>query len=172
MKLLIAENIATLQQGYKLLDSIDDGLYRLSLSGFFNASIGGQVRHILDHYRLFLDGLDSGRIDYENRQRDPLLEVDREAAMSEILDIRHQLNGIVVADNDKAVCVRDMTGTEYAWATTSVLRELDFLQNHAVHHFAIIAIICRLKDVDIEATFGVANSTLRYQHARKKSCAH
>ena len=39
-------------------------------------SIGGHLRHILDFYQNFLAGIESGRIDYNLRQRDVLIERD------------------------------------------------------------------------------------------------
>ena len=52
---------------------------------------------------------------------------------------------------------------DYAvWSRSSVLRELDFLRSHTVHHYSLIAMLLRLHEIDPGAEFGVAPSTLRH----------
>jgi hypothetical protein len=48
------------------------------------------------------------------------------------------------------------------WCNSSVLRELEFLQSHAVHHYSLIAALLRLHGIEPDAEFGVAPSTLKY----------
>ena len=49
-----------------------------------------------------------------------------------------------------------------AAAPSSLARELQFLTSHTIHHFAVIALILRAMDVEVDREFGVAPSTLRY----------
>ena len=46
----------------------------------FGGSIGGHVRHCLDHVAALLDGLDGGVVDYEARERGTAAEGDPAAA--------------------------------------------------------------------------------------------
>lgn len=167
----IDDNIATLQQGSRLLQRIDDALYRRRIENVFAASIGAHVRHNLDHYRLFLDALETGDIDYSARRRDVVIEVDRTAALAEIASICKQLQGVSMLREDLQLQIRNSRGDACASASTCVSRELDFLLGHTIHHYAIIAIICRLQDVALEDGFGLAPSTLCYLESLQSACA-
>lgn len=171
MKTQIHDNILALQQGGRLLQSIDDVVYQRRVEGVFKGSIGAHVRHNLDHYRLFLEGLDSGHIDYEARQRNTAIEVNREAALTGIVHVCKQMLELSDIQNPLQLQIRSNTGNESAWAQTSVSRELDFLLSHTIHHYALVAVMCRLENVAIEEDFGLAPSTLRYLDSLKSPCA-
>lgn len=171
MQALIDDNIAALQQGGRLLMAIDDDAYQLRVGSVFEGSIGAHVRHNLEHFRLFFTGLQTGRIDYEARRRDSLTEVDREAALSEILDLCKRLWDMSEENRPLQLMARNIRGTECLWVPTSVARELDFLLSHTIHHYALIAIMCRLEDIPLETDFGMAPSTLRYLEDLKTPCA-
>ncbi len=171
MKMQIHDNILVLQQGARLIQSIDDSVYQHRVAGVFKGSIGAHVRHNLDHYRLFMNGLASGHIDYEARQRNTALEFDCEAALTGIVDICKQLHALPDHQGPLHLRVRNNHGNECAWARTSVSRELDFLLSHTTHHYALVAVMCRLGDVPIEEGFGLAPSTLRYLDSLDNSCA-
>lgn len=171
MRALIDDNIATLQQGARLLMAIDDDLYRLKVGSVFKGSIGAHVRHNLEHFRLFFAGLHAGGVDYEARRRDALTEFDREAALSEILDVCKRLHELPDEDRPLQLRARNIRGTVGHWAPTSVSRELDFLLSHTIHHYALIAVMCRLEDIPLEPDFGMAPSTLRYLEGMDSPCA-
>jgi hypothetical protein len=50
-------------------------------------------------------------------------------------------------------------------------RELEFLLSHTVHHYAIVAILCRLQGIAVDDGFGVAPSTLRHRTESETPCA-
>jgi len=60
------------------------------------------------------------------------------------------------------VSAEEDIGAPLVWCTSSVLRELDFLQSHTVHHYSLIAMLLRLHEIDPGEDFGVAPSTLKY----------
>jgi uncharacterized damage-inducible protein DinB len=158
------ENIAVLRQGAELLRSIDDATYRQSVEVVFGGTLGGHYRHALDHYVSFFDGLPSGRIDYEARTRDAMVETERQAAIELSATVCERLGQLAEADADRALLVReDGSGSEPCWALSSVARELEFLLSHTVHHQALASILCRLLGVEVDETFGVAPSTLRHR---------
>ncbi len=171
MKMQIHDNILALQQGARLLQSIDDGVYQHRVDRVFKGTIGAHVRHNLDHYRLFMTGLESGHIDYEARQRNTAIEFDREAALTGIVNICKQLHALSDHQGPLRLRVRSNHGNECAWAQTSASRELDFLLSHTTHHYALVAVMCRLGDVPIEEGFGLAPSTLRYLDSLDNPCA-
>jgi hypothetical protein len=62
-------------------------------------------------------------------------------------------------------------GDERPWTHSSARRELQFLLSHTVHHYALIAMICRQYGVGVEEDFGVAPSTLKYRRQMAQACA-
>jgi uncharacterized damage-inducible protein DinB len=164
----IQSNLVLLHQGTALLAALGEERYTQKLALCFNASIGGHVRHVIEHYQSFFRGLDDADIDYERRARDPLIESDSIYATNHLEAIAQRLDELGgLANRGLLYCVETAPGIATA---TSLLRELEFLLNHTVHHYALIAIMARLQDVKPEPTFGIAPSTLRYQRAQT-SCA-
>jgi hypothetical protein len=170
MKAKIDENIAVLQQGIRLLQDMDDLIYRRCSETVFKSSIGAHVRHNLDHYTSLLAGLESGDINYEQRQL--VIETDRRAAMTRIGQICSLLEGLTGFQGTLRLWVPADTSRGGSWAYTSVARELEFLLSHTIHHYAIVAIMCRLEGKAIDKDLGVAPSTLRYWAEPKIKCAH
>ena len=69
-----AANVDVLRQGIELLTRLDDATFR--------HAVGPQLRHTLDFYASFLRGLATRRIDYDTRERDPLVESSRRIVSS------------------------------------------------------------------------------------------
>ncbi len=159
---LIQRNIVTLQQGEALLQRISDADYTRNVALVFGGSIGAHIRHNLDHYASFLDGLQSGCIDYAARLRDPRIEQQRDAALDLFKRLRQELTAITPGDIGP-LRTRIDDSSDAIETATSPERELGFLCSHSVHHYAIIAILCRIQGIDVDATFGVAPSTLVFR---------
>jgi uncharacterized damage-inducible protein DinB len=165
MTTLAHDNIRYLDQALELLAQLDDETYRRPYPPMFNSGIGAHLRHVLDHYRSFLDGIASRRIDYDARARDPRIESDCDHAASIVREIVAGL--AAVPDAGTSLLVK-MDSDERAepvadWQRSSVGRELQFLVSHTVHHYALIAVLLRLHGIAPEEEFGCAPSTLRYQ---------
>jgi hypothetical protein len=62
----------------------------------------------------------------------------------------------------------DSNGVREGFMESSISRELQVLSSHTVHHFALIAITLRMHGVEIESDFGMAPSTLRTLHRRRR----
>ncbi len=164
---LISCNIHFLRQGAEILQAVSDQQYVFNDSPFYKSGVGDHMRHILDHYSSFFDGLE-GKVDYDARIRGTEIEKSRKAAIS----LCHELVGKLVEMEEDGipmeheVAVKSNEGTEEVnnpFSTSSVMRELQFLISHTVHHYALIAFILRTQGVSVPDTFGVAPSTLRYQ---------
>lgn len=170
---IVSDNVTCLEQAARLLGQISDAAFTEKRPTFFHSSIGGHVRHNIDHYRNFLAGLPHGRIDYESRERSPRLEEDRACARDAIASIVAALEALQSADLDAPCSVRVNTDTDDAsdpdhWSGSTLRRELQFLLGHAIHHHAQVAAMCRIDGVDPEPAFGMAPSTLRHQ-ARERN---
>ncbi|MDF3059094.1 MAG: hypothetical protein K0R17_3309 [Rariglobus sp.] len=163
----IRDNVEALRQGIGLLAGLSSEGYTLRAPACFNSSAGGHLRHVIEHYLSFLQGTDTGEIDYEARARDPLIENDPVHAAAQLEAIGERLAQLV-ADRTLLVRVESASLEETSsWSMSTVVRELEFLLSHTVHHYALIAVICRLGGQAIPDNFGMAPSTLR--HLRDRS---
>ena len=154
-----------LEQGIALLERLSPEEYASqSRPGW--APVGSQFRHVLDHYRCFLLGRREGRINYDARPRDPIVETDPVEAAQLARALAEALGDIHVEDGDRPVIVQmDCGGNDGVpdWRPSSIGRELQFLVSHTVHHFALIKVLLEDRGISIGEEFGTAPSTLAWQ---------
>jgi hypothetical protein len=159
----VRENCAALLQGEVLLESLTDSQYVEIVSPVFDSAMGAHFRHNLDHYACFLEGLDSSVIDYTARSRRVQLERCRQSALRASRQLRQALQGLRSEQANLYLLTDGAAGR--VRTLTSAERELEFLLSHTVHHYAIVAVICRLQGLSVPPDFGVAPSTLRHRAA-------
>lgn len=158
-------NHLLLRQGIDLLERLSDPQYAAPVRGW--APVGAQYRHVLDHYRAFLQGLPGGRVDYDARARDEWIERSRPAALNATLECGAGIATLAgQADRQVLVQTDSGAGPEHPdWRPSSAGRELQFLCSHTVHHFALIKLLLEGSGVELSAEFGTAPSSLSYQRA-------
>lgn len=163
---IIEDNINILRQGIELVERIDNGLYANAVPPLLQYGAGSHFRHCIDFYNSLLSSFESGRINYVLRRRNQLIEIDRELAIAEIEAIVERLWRLTPDDLQRRVRVlsEDASGSldDVAWSCSSVMREMQSLLSHTIHHYAIIALALRLQGFEPPAGFGVAPSTLAY----------
>ncbi len=163
-----AGNVSFLEQGIRLIRRLDDEQFRKASAGPFRGGVGSQFRHCLDFYGCFLGGLDGGRVDYCDRERDLRIETDREAAENATREVILALSALGAATADTALEVNSelsMGSSRPCWSRSSVRRELQFLLSHTIHHYALISSMLAQQGFRFEgeyAEFGVAPSTLHH----------
>jgi len=168
-----------------VLGQVDDFQYASTSKISPRASIGAHLRHVLDFHQCFLDGVESRSIDYNRRRRDPLFETDRVHAREMIAKTSAALRALSLADDNTALQLRiedaanlrdrlvrasrrdaralnTSAADSDAWCKSSILRELEFLQSHTVHHYSLVAMLLRSYDIEPDEELGVASSTLKY----------
>ena len=172
---LIDINVRWLRQALRLLDRLDDAAYATSPRGWAPHKAGAHLRHILEFYQCFLDGLRDSHIDYDARRRDEAIETRRECATAAIRSIIRSLETSRELHQERIIWVRmedcDDQAIREPYMESSVSRELQVLSSHTVHHFALIAMTLRMHGVDMEPDFGMAPSTLRYLASRTAEAA-
>jgi hypothetical protein len=161
---LVNNCIVLLEQAPGVLQRIDDDVYASTCEISPRASIGGHLRHTLDFFQCFIKGIERGRIDYNLRERNALTEIDRNYAGARILAVSADLRSLSLRPASTSLKVRtEDDGIDLpVWCDSSMLRELEFLQSHTVHHYSLIATLLRLHGIEPDAEFGVAPSTLKY----------
>jgi hypothetical protein len=162
--LLLASLDEVLAQGERLLQSLSDSQYAAKLPEA-GASIGAHYRHSLEHFQLMFEAVQQPAIDYDSRARDGALENERLLAVSLTHDFRHATRFLSPTQLERAIEVRCQTSYNDAapsTASSTFGREVMYAVSHAMHHYALIALICRLRKIPVPQNFGMAPSTLRY----------
>ncbi len=162
---LAALNQLHLWQGIDLLASLTDAEYTATHATLFPSGVGEHMRHIVEHYQLFMEGLASGHVDYDARKRDPRISSSRESAMDIMEGIIHDLDAMSTVDAPLEIKMAASNAPENdsPLSDSTIKRELQYLQAHTIHHYALIALILRIQGVEPTPDFGVAPSTLQHR---------
>jgi uncharacterized damage-inducible protein DinB len=172
-RFVAALNQQVLRQGIDVIRGLGDEQYVAAPDGLAHSGAGAHFRHIYDYYRCFLRDVESGRVDYDRRDRDPRFETDREhacACLQELIErfeaLRGDERGEAALDGATVLEARmDAVGDsdeDGHWNRTTVKRELRFLVSHTIHHYALIAVILKVQGFECGPDFGVAPSTIEY----------
>ena len=112
---------AVLQQGCVFLDCMADEVYARPLPVDCAASIGKHYRHVLDHFLCLREGIRTGKVNYDQRDRDPQLENSVAASRFVTEDLLDQFGSlsdeslnrecavtysVAYGDDDLEACVR------------------------------------------------------------------
>ena len=143
-KELVQVNLGWLRQALTLMDRMDDETFSTSPPGLAPHRVGSHLRHVLEFYQCFLDGLATSRIDYDSRKRDESIERRRQSATTSIRSIIPLLEEVSSFEGDWELAVRMENADEDVYLISSVGRELQALSSHTIHHYALIAITLRL----------------------------
>jgi len=160
--------VAILRQLEVLVDSLTDEQYALKPVGVVPSSIGGHVRHSLDHIDALLKGLPGGEVNYDQRRRDTDVERCRGAALEAMHRQERQLLALswVRGDQPLRLSVLLTPVGPPVTVTTRLDRELAFVLSHTIHHNSLIGVMVRLLGVPLPEDFGYAPSTLAHKEGR------
>jgi hypothetical protein len=162
--MLVDVNLKLLDDAACVVSSLHDRTYTEPTLG--GQRVGAQLRHVIEFYESFLDGLTGPSIDYDARKRDVSIEQSRSAALARIESLKRRLSVLEWGDGDIPLRVVAEDAPEYSmWST--VCRELQALRSHTIHHFAVIAMALHAWGIAVDPDFGVAPSTLATRAASK-----
>jgi hypothetical protein len=133
-----------LNQKLDILRTISQQDYTHFHAPVFNASVGGHIRHSIDHFSILLsqDFTSSAPsiIDYDVRDRQTDIETNRESALMKTSELIDQLDNLFDSYSEMLsipLSVRFIgdatTGHTYC-APTSLAREVSFVAHHGIHH--------------------------------------
>ena len=154
-----------LLQGLGLLFELNDHNYSHSLAAPFNASVGQHYRHVLEHFHSLIVGVRAGEVNYDARERNPRLQGEVTYASIATCDVLRALKGYTEDTLGRPCKVINSVGYSSPQAATfpsNISRELAYCIGHAIHHYAIIRLICHEVEITVPPEFGVAPSTLRH----------
>jgi hypothetical protein len=172
---LIEANVAYLSQALEMLRTLTDQRYVQLCPALPGQRVSSHLRHVIEFYESFLNGLNEYRVDYDARQRDRPLESNREIAIQRIRDLIDRLSYDPRLHGDWVIWVRAEGATQAnlrdGFLVSSVGRELQCLASHTVHHFALIGYLLKLMGEEAPEDFGIAPSTLAYRASLRKADA-
>ncbi len=161
-------NIAVLKQLNHLLHQLSDTEYATPLPVISQNTIGKHVRHILEFYTCLLTGIEKKSVDYDARKRNIELENDTKKAV----EISKFISEKIINLNNKVELNLFATLPHgRVELNTTVARELLYVLEHTIHHFAIIKIAVKneFPHIKIADEFGVAYATLQHQEETIKN---
>jgi len=190
MRSLIKSNIAILSQKIALLDLLVTKHGAIEASNAFQkkcpivgASIGQHYRHSMDHVELIALVASSardastpqGELHYDLRVRGGTLEKDLAASRKRLSDVAEVFKSLKIGGaKNNLITSQRVTAyfnlsadddAEIALPST-VERELGFVVHHAIHHLAMVKIICLqtvgISEDELPEGFGRAPSTMLF----------
>jgi hypothetical protein len=162
--------VGVLRQTAALLGTLTDDQYARKPVGVVPSSIGGHVRHCLDHIDALLRGAGDGLLDYDHRERGTDVERSRAVAMETIRRQERQLLDFRWPPGHRPLRLSVLVSPDAppSVVLSSLDRELAFTLSHTIHHGALIAVMAKLLGVAVPPDFGYAPSTLA--HGRRAAC--
>jgi hypothetical protein len=148
------------------LDQISAAQYAQPCLHLRNATIGQHVRHIIEMFQCLEKGYESGTVNYEKRQRDQLIETNKDFALGLLKEIHAGLG-----KEDKALILEGVyndDANELMYFNTNYYREIVYNLEHTIHHMALIRVgLADITQVELPANYGVASATVKHN----RSCA-
>jgi hypothetical protein len=159
-------HIEIIEQLADVLNQIESIIYTEPLSVLSGSSIGQHTRHVIEFYQCLLKGVKSGTVNYDNRERNTLLETDLYYSRITLNNIIREIDDIKNITAPLRLAVNYIQN-EPIYVETNFVREMVYMVEHSIHHYAIIRIALRecFNNIKIPNNFGVAYSTIRYQEA-------
>lgn len=163
--------LAVLQQLAEVVGSMTDQQYTAKPVGVVPSSVGGHVRHCLDHVDTLLAAAGRGSVDYDRRERGTEVETRRRAALEALRRQERQLSGFAACPMHKPLRLTALLSSSLpaVEVESSLGRELAFVVSHTVHHNSLICVMAKLMGIPVPERFGYAPSTIA--HLEKTSCA-
>jgi len=162
---LVAAAQDVLLQGLGLLFELCDHMFSRVAGAPFNASIGQHYRHVLEHFQSLIKGQRSAEVNYDARERNARIESEVTYASIATCDVLRALKRYSEETLARPCTVINSVGYSSPQASTfqsNISRELAYCIGHAIHHYAIIRLICHEVGITVSPEFGVAPSTLRH----------
>jgi hypothetical protein len=146
----------------KALELCTPDQFAMPLPLLSGSSIGEHTRHIIEFFHCLSEGIENGQVDYGKRERNRLLETDKQFALFTFKQIHQRL-----PLEERECLLQNEAKSEMPELTvrSGYYRELVYSIEHAIHHMAIIKIGLKSLQLDVDKDFGVAPSTLEYRAA-------
>lgn len=150
-----------LQKLAEAIETLSETQYQKPCLTHSGSTIGQHVRHIIEFFQCLQNGYETGTVNYDLRQRNRLIETNKQVAIDSLYQICQQVDKI---DKPILLTVAFEESMDKVIISSTYLREVAYNIEHAIHHMAVIKIgINELSKIELPKDFGVALSTLQYQ---------
>ncbi len=131
--------------------------------------IGPHLRHCYEHLTALMDGMESGVVSYDARERNLLLEQDPQIFIDAMLPVAAWIESLNTSDLDTPliVCQIPHVDVPEVRSSSTLQRELLFLTSHTIHHLAIVSMLAELHGAVVPDDLGVAYSTTTHEHQQQ-----
>lgn len=155
--------IEVIRQLTDLLKQLSPNEYTKSLGVLNGSSIGQHTRHVVEFYQCLLAGKASGVVDYDARERNLVFENDLNFTIENLDNIEKNIISIKNPTEMILLSVSYCTDNQ-ALIETTFMREMVYLVEHSIHHYALIRIGLQqnFPNITIPKNFGIAYSTIRH----------
>ena len=145
-----------------LLETLSPDQYTKNIEHLGGVSIGAHSRHIIELLQCARIGYEKGQVDYLNRERNLLLESDKEFAINSLTIL---LNSVSLPDKQlRLVTEQDNRNADEDVVVTTYFREIVYNTEHIIHHLALIRVaLVEMKLNIADKDFGMAYSTIKYK---------
>lgn len=157
--------LETVQQAKVFLQDVTAENYQMVNRPHFISSAGTHMRHILDHYLALKDGLSTGLVNYNKRNRFATIESCPQTALQEWQKVEQWLKEVNQLDADlplTVACETSISKSQNTQTQSTLARELVFVASHAIHHFSLLAVMNSLLGNKDEVDFGIAPTTATF----------
>lgn len=146
--------VASLEEGIEFLTQVNDEEYQLFSPAYeCKDSVGNHWRHILDEYGAFLEGLTTKHINYDLRQRDLNVSLNRSYGIREATKLCDGFKELELTDESITITQEKQT------MNSTLHRELAYLSNHYTHHIAPMRVILAYAGKNIKGSYGLTVTT-------------
>lgn len=153
----------TLTELSNLLAQLSSQDYSNPCPALSNSTIGEHTRHSIEMFQCLENQYELGVVNYDNRQRDYKIQTDPEFAKVAIQNVINNLRKV-----NKKIILQQIIDGEELNIESNYDRELLYNLEHCIHHQALIKVaVLQNENLQIDANFGVARSTIEY----RKQCA-
>ncbi len=166
----LSEQLAALGH---LISKLEDYQYVSKIEHLGNVSIGSHTRHIIEMLLCATQGYNNDNVDYVNRNRNLLLESDRNFTLFTLQTLENEVNK---PDKYLKMVTEDVVNfagnlEDNLPVFTTYFREIIYNTEHTIHHLALIkvALIEMKLSNFIDEDFGMAYSTIKYQKEKTET---
>lgn len=140
----------------------DADAYAGGLAYGFHSPLGAHFRHCIDHVDALLNGIASGEICYDRRERGTAIEKDRASGLQAAGERAALVRAIGDSMLDSAITVIAMVTPDAGESRfeSTVAREVLYVFHHTVHHTALMSAQATNMGVQPDPKAGRAPATL------------
>jgi len=160
---LTEKSIEVLMQLRDIIGKLPEGSYDQPLDVLEGNTVGKHARHIVEFFECLLASASSRCVNYDNRNRDALLEKEPRELNGRIAALALVLRTNDFYRDNELTLQTSLDDDQDVLINTSFDRELWYNIEHCTHHLAIIRIAARSLGVtELPEHLGLAYSTRKH----------